>query len=136
MDYVEPMDVFNTVDQLVVELAGFLLAQSLALYNVVEQLAALNELHHKEQVTRGLDDFVELDDVGVPDQLKNVDLSTDPFDVCHVHYLILLEDLDGNRLVSGFMRRQLHLTKGALTQCPPKAVVADLLLVGVGGGFG
>ena len=37
--------------------------------NVVEELASLHVLHDEEELLGGLDDFVELDDAGVADQL-------------------------------------------------------------------
>ncbi len=37
----------------------------------------------------GLYDFVEMDDVGMPDELQDVDFPGDPLHICHVDDLIL-----------------------------------------------
>lgn len=46
-----------------------------ALDDVVEELAVAHILHYQEQLLWCLDDLVQLDDVRVPDQLQDVDLS-------------------------------------------------------------
>ena len=45
-----------------------------ALDDVVEQLPALHVLHYQEELLRGFDYLVELNDVEVADQLQDVDL--------------------------------------------------------------
>ena len=63
------------------ELARLGLLQLLFLDDIVEQLAATHKLHDKEQLLRRLDNLEELDDVRMPDQLQDVDLSCDSLDV-------------------------------------------------------
>lgn len=91
----------------------------LALDDVVEELAALHVLHDEEELLGGLDDFVELDDVGVADELQDVDLPRDALHVRHVHDLLLLQDLDRHLLARGDVRRRLHLPERPLPQRLP-----------------
>lgn len=44
-------------------------------------------------------DLVQLDDVGVPDQLQDVDLSRHSLHIGDINDLRLLEYFDGNRLI-------------------------------------
>lgn len=67
MHNIESMYVLDAIDELVVELTGFLLAQPFAPHDEVEQFATLNEFHHEEEVAGSLDDLVQLDYVGMAD---------------------------------------------------------------------
>lgn len=82
--------------------------------DVVEELASRAILHHQEKILGGLDDLVHLDQIGVPDQLKDVDLSAHSLDVRDVHNLLLLEDLDGHSLACEIVGCELHLAEGPL----------------------
>ena len=75
----------------------------LAFDDVVEELSILHVLHDEEELFGGFDDLVELDDVGVSDQLEDVDLSGDPLNVSHIHDLLFLEDLDGYFFPGSYM---------------------------------
>lgn len=88
------MEVLDSTDDLLEELAGLLLLQFLLLDDVVEEFAPTDELHDQEQLLGRLDDFEELDDVGVPDQLQNVNLSSDSLHVSLPRNLALLQDFD------------------------------------------
>ena len=46
--------------------AGVLVLNSLFLHDVVEEFATWGVLHDEKQLSAGFDDFVELDNVGVP----------------------------------------------------------------------
>ena len=63
------------------ELARLGLLQLLFLDDIVEQLAATHKLHDKEQLLRRLDNLEELDDVGMPYKLQDVNLSCDALDI-------------------------------------------------------
>ena len=89
----------------------------LLLYDVVEQLAIADILHHQEQLLRGFDDLVQLDDVGMPYELENVNLPTHPLHVNYVNDAILLEHLDSYLLAREGVRTQFHFPKGALADC-------------------
>ena len=76
------MQVLDTANNLLEELACFLFFELLLLYNVVEELAPAHVLHNEVELLGGLDDLKKLDDVGVPDQLEDIDLSCYSLDVC------------------------------------------------------
>lgn len=134
MHDIEAVDVLDAIDELVIEAAGILLPQLFAFDYEVEELSALNELHHEEQVLGRLYDFVELDDVRMADQFEDVDLPGYALHVGNVDDLFLFEDLYGDGLVSGLVRGQLHLSEGALPERPTEAVATDLFL-GISCGF-
>ncbi len=96
MNYVQAVEVVDSEDQLLEDGAGLSLWQFLAVDDVFEQLAALCVLHDQEELFGTFDDFVELDEVRMPDDLEYVDLSGDPLDVCDLDDLVLVEDLDGH----------------------------------------
>jgi hypothetical protein len=84
--------------------------------DVIKEFPGLHELHDQEQLFGCLDDFVELDYAGVSDEFKDVDLAGHALHVCHIHYLFLLQDLDGNLLASGDMGCSLNFAESALAQ--------------------
>lgn len=59
------MNVLNTRDELQVELAGLLFREPGVSDDVVEELTAIAVLHDHVQLFFGLNDFIELDHVGV-----------------------------------------------------------------------
>jgi hypothetical protein len=60
--------------------------------------------------------LVELDDVGVPQDLEDADLASHPLHVGLLHDLLLLEDLDGHLLLGRDVDAQLDLPEGSLAQ--------------------
>ena len=69
MNDFEFVAVFDTADDLVEHFAGLIFVHAFLFDNVVEKLALAQKLHHQEQVFRRLDDFVQLDNVRVADEL-------------------------------------------------------------------
>jgi hypothetical protein len=69
-------------------------------HNVVEQFSPIAVLHYHVQFLLGLDDFIELDDVGVAHLFQDFYFPGDALDVFLVVDLVLLQDLDGD-LLSG-----------------------------------
>ena len=96
MDDAELMEVLHAADDLLEELAGFSLLQLLFLYDIVEKLAATDKLHDKEELLRRLNDFEQLDDVRVPDQLQNIDLTSDSLYVSIARDFALFKNFDGD----------------------------------------
>jgi hypothetical protein len=97
------VDVLDTCDYLLEEATSLAFLNAGVSHNVIEQLAAISILHYKEEFFRCLNDLgitesyylVELDDIRVPQHLKDLDLFGDSFHVCLLLDLVLLEDLDG-----------------------------------------
>ena len=50
-------------------------------HNIIEKFAILGIHHDQEKFALSLDNFVKIDDVGVPDLLEDLDLSTDSLDI-------------------------------------------------------
>ena len=88
--------VFDTTDDLLEELAGLCFLQLLLLHDVVKEFASVDELHDQKQLLWRLDDLEELNDVGVPDQLQDVDLPSHSLYVCLASDLTLFKDFDGH----------------------------------------
>ena len=81
MHYIQPMNVFHPVEDLLEDLASLPLrhpaSRHLVLFildDVVEEFAVGRILHHQKQVLGRFDQLVQLDDVGVANQLQYVDL--------------------------------------------------------------
>ena len=89
------VEILNATDDLLEELASLGLLQFLLLDDVVEKLTSADKLHDQEELFRGLDDFKELDDIGVPDKLQNIDFSGDALDISIAGDLTLLQYFDG-----------------------------------------
>ena len=93
--------------------------------NVIEQLTARSVLHDQVELARCLNDLVELDDVGVPDELQDVDLSGHPLNIGHICDPLLLQDLDRNLLIRQSMGAKLDLAKRAFAYGLANEVVAN-----------
>ena len=88
------VEVLYAREELLVEFAGFFVLQSFLLDDELEELATTGILHDQEELPVGFDDLVELDDVGVPHYLQDLDLSSHSFNVCFVNDLFFLEYFD------------------------------------------
>ena len=128
MHDIQATDVLNASYDLLEESACLLLFDPLHLYYVVEKLAALSIFHNQVQLFLGLDDLVELDDLGVSDYLQNMDLSGHALHIGDITDLGLLEDLDGNFLSGGEVSPQFHLAEGALSYRFPEKILPDGLV--------
>lgn len=124
MDYLQLVQVIDTIDDLVKKSACLSLCQSLLssrvlffISDVIEQFTATAVLHDQKQVFWGLDYFVELDQVRMTDQFQNVDLPADSFNVADVCDLLFLQYLYCHFLLRQFMDCQFYLAEGSLTQC-------------------
>lgn len=126
--YTEFVDILNAGYKLLEQLTSLFLGEPtlasvlpLLIDNIVKQLAVLDVLHNQKQVLGRLDDLVELDDVGVPYELQDVDLPGHPLDIRDVDDSRLLQDLDGHWLAREAVRRRLHFAEGAFAQGLPKS---------------
>ena len=72
------VQVLDSADQLLEELAGFLLRELVLGLDIGAQLSLLCVLHHKEEVLVGFDDFVQFDDVGMVHLAQNRYFPPDP----------------------------------------------------------
>ena len=84
------MAILNPWYNLVEHFASLILVHALFLNNIVKQLPLTQELHDQEQVFRWLNDFIELDDVGVTDKFQDMDFPRNPLDISNVDDFVLL----------------------------------------------
>lgn len=81
------VNVVDPCNQLLEMLARLCLFQPLTLNNKVKEFTTRGELHNEVEVALGLDDFIDLNDVGVMEFFKNFDFPRYPF------YIFLIFDL-------------------------------------------
>lgn len=106
--------VLDSGDQLLEKPASLVFLEVVLGCDVVEQLAVAAVLHDEKQPVFGLDDFVELDDVGVAHDAQDVDFASHALDVIDVVNFPLVEDFDGHFLPGENVVSLLHFTKGSL----------------------
>ena len=121
------MEVLNSRNYLLKELARLFLLQPLILNDIVEELTARHVLSDEVKLPRGFYDFIELDDVGMPGQLEDLYLSCDSLDVDVLDDLVFLENLNGYFLAREVVSAQLHFPKCTLSNSLSYQVVADAL---------
>lgn len=106
--------VLNASENLVEKATGFLVGQALLLDDVVEKLAPRHILHDQKQLTRRFDNLVQLHNIGVPDNLEDLDLPHDSCDVALVLDLVFFQYFDGHFLIGQNMGTDTHLTESTL----------------------
>lgn len=113
------VQILHSADDLLKELAGLSLLQFLLLNDVVEKFTSTDELHDQEQLLGCLNNLEELNDVGVPDQLQDVDLSRNSLHVGLTCDFALLKDFNGHllhqlvRIVSELANLERHIANNA-----------------------
>ena len=75
------MNVFDAGYELLKVLACLILIKSLVLNDHIEELATLYELHDQIEILLGLDDLINLYNVGMVQLFENLNLSTNSFDI-------------------------------------------------------
>ena len=110
------VDILDSAYNLLEESAGLLLLESLPLDDVVEQLTSVGVLHDEEQLARSFNDFIQLDHVGVSNNLQNVDFPRHPLHVRLVLYLIFFQNLDGHFLAGDEVSAEPDFSEGALAK--------------------
>jgi len=119
------VEILDAREHLLKVAASVLLLEALPLDYVVKQLSSVSVLHNEEELPVGFDDLIELNDVGVPNYLQNLDLSRHALNVCLVRDLVLLQDFDGHALPCQSVSPQPHLPKRSLAQRPSNHIVPD-----------
>jgi hypothetical protein len=94
------VDVLHPADYLFEDLTGLLLVHSLLFLDALEEFPLLHVLHDQEEVLGGLNNFVQLNDIGVSDELKDVDFPVDSFHIGNIDNFVFLQYLDGNFFTS------------------------------------
>jgi len=129
MNDVEAGDVFNAAEQLLEELASFLLLHPLVLDDVVEQLATRSVLHYQVEFLGSLYNFIELHHLRVLNNLQNVDFPGHSLHVGYIDDLGLLEDLDSDLSLGEDVHANLDLAEGAFADCLAQDVLTNFTFV-------
>ena len=87
------VQILNTRKDLLEEFASLPLIEPLFFNDKIEQLSSIGILHYEEKLAVSLNDFVELDDVGVPHYLKDLYLSSNTLNITFIRNFVFLEDL-------------------------------------------
>jgi len=94
------VNIVDTGNYLLHKAASLVFLQAFALDNVVEEFSTACVLHDEEQLARSLDNFIQLNNIGVPHYFQNVDFSCHSFDVALVLDLVFFENFDGHFFAS------------------------------------
>lgn len=100
MHNVHRVDLLDSGDDLVKEKTSLMLLHSTIGYNVVKELATRSVLHDQVQLPSRLYDLVELNDVRMPNQLEDMNLSRNAFYISHLYDTFFLQDLHSHALAS------------------------------------
>lgn len=117
MDDSDFVDVLDSWDELMEHSDCFCLVYSFVFDDILEEFSLFHEFHDEEKLFGGLDDFVKLYDVGVPDQFEDVDLSRYSFDICHFDDFAFFEYFDSDMLISRFVNGCFDLPKSPFADC-------------------
>ena len=104
--------------------ASIFLSDALAIYDVLEELAASCVLHDQIQLLARLYDLVQLDDCGMSHDFQDVYFTGHSLDVMYIDYLVFFQDFDGNFFPGEAMCADHDLSKGALSKVSAQDVVA------------
>ena len=117
MDDIELVEILDTSDDLMEELASLRLLHSLVGHDIVKQLSTLSVLHDKVQLFRSLDDLVKLDNIWMSDHFQDVNLTSNSLNVMHILYLILFKNFYCNFFSGQIMNPKFDFSKSALSDC-------------------
>ena len=93
MNYVQFVKVLYPVYDLLEKPTRFFFFDSLLLHNVVEELSPRSVLHYQVQFSWVLENFIQLDYIGMANKFQDVYFSSYSFNISHVLDLVLLQNL-------------------------------------------
>jgi len=105
------MEILDTCDNLVQEIAGFCLFNSMISYNIIEEFTTLGIFHDQIQLLWCLNYLIKLNDIGMPDHLKYMNFTSHSFNIIDILYLIFLQNLNSNFFTGETMDAQLDFAK-------------------------
>ena len=100
MHYIQFMQVFDSLNDLLEEFAGLWFFDTWVCDDVVEEFSAWCVLHDEVELLLRFDDFVQLNDVWMSDHFEDVNFPGNSFNVCHVRNSIFFKYLNGYLLTS------------------------------------
>lgn len=136
------VDVLNPWDKLLKKFACLVFLQSLSLDYVIKQFSSAGVLHDQKQLSGSFNDLyssqifkiesckhylIQLDDIGVPHKLKNVDFASNPLHIGLVFDFVLFENLDCHFFACDQVRAQSHFAEGAFSQGPAYTLANTLV---------
>ena len=92
------MQILQTKYNLAEILFGDIFWQFWRIADGIKKVSSFNKFHDQEEMFRRLDDFVHLNQEGVPDELHYFDLSTDALNIRLLFYAFLTQYLDCHSL--------------------------------------
>lgn len=110
----ELVNVLDSRYELLKVFARGLLFKALILHDQIEELASFDKFHDEVEVLLRLDDFVDLDHVGVMQLLEDLDFTANSLDVLLVLDARLLQYLDGHLQIQKW-----ELTFSPVRMCVP-----------------
>jgi hypothetical protein len=119
------MDLFESSYDLLEKLACFLLLHTTICHNVIKQLASRSVLHDQIQLSPSFDDFIQLYYVWMLNQLQNMNLSRNTFNIGHLNDPLLFQDLYRHTLTCEYMCTKLDLAECPLANGLTQDVMAD-----------
>ena len=126
------MHVFDGIHNLDKNSACSPLAKSNLFCHKFEKFTLLSELRNKEDVLIGFDDFVELNNIGVPEYSHDFNLSVDSLLIVFVFDSFFVDNFDGNFFLGGNMDSFLNFTESAPTEGFANLIISDgVFLLGV-----
>lgn len=108
------VQVLNACENLVEKATGFLVGQSLLLNDQIKQFTIRHEFHNQEQLPRSLNNLVQLHNVRMSDNLKNLDLPHNSRYIGLLLDFVLLQYFDGHLLLCQCVRAESDFAKCAL----------------------
>lgn len=109
------MYIFDSWNDLLKKFACLFFWNARFFYNIIKQFSTTCELHDQVKLTWRLYDLIELDNVRVSDQFKNVNFTSDSLNIRHVAYAALFKYFDCHTFLSELMCAFSHFTKSALS---------------------
>lgn len=119
------MKILDTSDQLSKEFTCFCLLESLFLNDEFEEFAFGDVLHDEEELFGCLYDFVELNEVGVPNLFEYVYFASNSSHIGHVCYPALLQDLDCHFFSCQGVNTQFNFAESTLSEVTCHDVVTN-----------
>eukprot|EP00350_Pseudokeronopsis_sp_OXSARD2_P011849 CAMPEP_0170552134 /NCGR_PEP_ID=MMETSP0211-20121228/10081_1 /TAXON_ID=311385 /ORGANISM="Pseudokeronopsis sp., Strain OXSARD2" /LENGTH=100 /DNA_ID=CAMNT_0010859695 /DNA_START=2519 /DNA_END=2821 /DNA_ORIENTATION=- len=98
MDDVQFMEVLDSRDDLLEELAGLFFLQGGIGHDIIEEFPSGGVLHDQIELSWRFNYLKELNDVGVSDHLKDLDFPLHALHVCLLRDLLFLQDLHSHLL--------------------------------------
>lgn len=114
MDNIQLVQILNSRSNLMEKFDRLWLFNPVVFHDIIKKFTTAHIFHDQVELLWCLNNFVELNNVRMPDHFEDMDLTRYSFDIVHVLDFIFFKNFYRNLLTGAVMNSELHFSESTL----------------------